>query len=215
MAEKKSDKKDSINTQNYLAFGLIFVGVFIVFASIILGARNYIPFNFANTQLKTIAPPEVPVDSITLGKGTIENLDNQITNPPGRISDEAVQTVRDLNEIIETVTGQISEESNQMADSNEKIYVTGHTQSGYEKTQINQESIKETNLWNATDYNDGDIKGSVYTVQQGDTLWEIAEAYYGGGANWTQILDSNADNIGFLADGSQALIYPGQVLYLK
>jgi nucleoid-associated protein YgaU len=68
--------------------------------------------------------------------------------------------------------------------------------------------------WVATDYQKGDIKGPTHTVRSGDTLWEIAEAVYGNGAMWTKILQANAPSIGFLPNGSQALIVPGQVLIL-
>lgn len=68
--------------------------------------------------------------------------------------------------------------------------------------------------WAATDYKQGDIKASSYTVKAGDTLWEIAEARYGNGAEWTKILSANSGNIGFLPNGSQALIMTGQVLVL-
>ena len=68
--------------------------------------------------------------------------------------------------------------------------------------------------WVATDYKFGDIKGSTYTVRSGDTLWEIAEAVYGNGSQWTKILAANSSSIGFLPNGSQALIIPGQVLTL-
>lgn len=68
--------------------------------------------------------------------------------------------------------------------------------------------------WVATDYQEGDISGSSYTVKSGDTLWEIAEARYGNGAEWTQILDANSSDIGYLPNGQQALIVPGQTLVL-
>lgn len=68
--------------------------------------------------------------------------------------------------------------------------------------------------WEANDYTQGDISGNTYEVTSGDTLWEIAEARYGNGADWTKILDANSDSIGYLPSGQQALIVPGQVLVL-
>lgn len=68
--------------------------------------------------------------------------------------------------------------------------------------------------WIPNDYKEGDIKGGTYTVVEGDTLWEIAEAVYGSGFEWGKILEANVDSIGYLPNGSQALIVPGQVLVL-
>lgn len=69
-------------------------------------------------------------------------------------------------------------------------------------------------VWTANDYKQGDIKSGNYTVKSGDTLWEIAEAVYGNGAEWGKVLEANKANVGFLSNGSQALIMPGQVLVL-
>lgn len=70
--------------------------------------------------------------------------------------------------------------------------------------------------WVATDYKEGDISkdSGSYTVKTGDTLWEIAEAVYGNGAEWTKVLDANSADVGFLPSGQQALIQTGQVLML-
>ncbi|MBI2414672.1 LysM peptidoglycan-binding domain-containing protein [candidate division WWE3 bacterium] len=68
--------------------------------------------------------------------------------------------------------------------------------------------------WVANDYVKGDIKNGDYKVVSGDTLWEIAEAVYGDGTQWTKILEANSKDIGFLPNGSQALITVGQVLQI-
>ncbi|KXK26425.1 MAG: LysM domain/BON superfamily protein [candidate division WS6 bacterium OLB20] len=86
------------------------------------------------------------------------------------------------------------------------------TEDAAAKSSRTQLLIEETGIWIATDYAEGDINPGNYTVQSGDTLWEIAEAVYGSGSMWTMIRDANAGQIGFLANGSQALIVPGQVL---
>lgn len=101
----------------------------------------------------------------------------------------------------------------------EEIKDAGKTVSSVKTTAeiARMESLKKTNeigVWVATDYKDGDIGKGNYTVVKGDTLWEISEAVYGNGANWSQILAANSSSIGFLANGSQALIVPGQVLVI-
>ena len=68
--------------------------------------------------------------------------------------------------------------------------------------------------WIANNYNSGDIQKGSYTVKSGDTLWEIAEAVYGNGADWVKILNANSSSIGYLPNGQQALIMPGQILVL-
>ena len=64
-------------------------------------------------------------------------------------------------------------------------------------------------IWVATDYQPNSKTGDTHTVQSGDTLWEIAEAYTGNGANWHQIAQAN--NVSYLSNGNP-LIMPGQVL---
>lgn len=68
--------------------------------------------------------------------------------------------------------------------------------------------------WVANDYEHGDIQSGSYTVVSGDTLWEISEAVYGDGSRWVDILNANSDSVGFLPNGSQALIFAGQALLI-
>ena len=76
---------------------------------------------------------------------------------------------------------------------------------------VNQQT---ESMWVANNYEKGDIEGDTYKVVEGDTLWEIAEAVYGSGFEWGRILEANKDSVGFLSNGSQALITAGQVLDL-
>jgi LysM repeat protein len=55
--------------------------------------------------------------------------------------------------------------------------------------------------WDAPTYAVADT----YVVQPGDSLWAIAERYYGNGALWPAIYHANADQI-----GDPDLIYPNQ-----
>jgi LysM repeat protein len=50
---------------------------------------------------------------------------------------------------------------------------------------------------------------TTYTVQKGDTLWNIAKAFYGNGSKYTKIYEANKDKI-----GNPNLIYPNQVLII-
>jgi nucleoid-associated protein YgaU len=49
-----------------------------------------------------------------------------------------------------------------------------------------------------------------YTVEQGDSLWSIAERAYGNGEQWSLIYRANERIIG----SNPNLITPGQVLYI-
>ncbi len=69
-------------------------------------------------------------------------------------------------------------------------------------------------VWTARDLTPNSVVEDSYTVQSGDTLWEIAEARYGTGFDWGKILEANKDSVGFLPNGSQALIEVGQTLVL-
>lgn len=58
-----------------------------------------------------------------------------------------------------------------------------------------------------------------YVVQSGDTLWGIAQAHYGSGAQWTKIYDANAETIETVAQQNGKAssdhghwIYPGTSL---
>ena len=52
--------------------------------------------------------------------------------------------------------------------------------------------------------------GSTYTVQPGDTLWDIAQRAYADPEDWDTIYDANKQVIG----NDPNLIKPGQVLHI-
>lgn len=108
----------------------------------------------------------------------------------------------------------IDEDASLDGDAISTTRVDAATASAKAKSDANQKRMVIKGEWIATDYEEGDIGVGNYEVQQGDTLWEISQAVYGNGAQWTNILERNVDQIGFLPNGSQALIIPGQILVI-
>jgi len=98
------------------------------------------------------------------------------------------------------------------ATSSTETTNTGHSQVGLARALANISEIDRTGIWRATQYQQGDIVSHTYVVHKGDTLWQIAKAYYGSGFEWKRILNANSSKIGFLPNGEQALIFPNQVL---
>jgi nucleoid-associated protein YgaU len=58
-----------------------------------------------------------------------------------------------------------------------------------------------------------EVQARSYTVVRGDSLWSIAQAYYGTGYQWVKIRDANSGKVGVLPNG-RPLITPGQVLVI-
>ena len=146
----------------------------------------------------------------------------------GKTSEEQQKTEETTNE--ETTSEETTTNTSEEDKTQGKIDEGATTEQKKEETETPSqvEEKKETTSqgsqatetkstggkWIANNYKPGDIKGGTYTVVRGDTLWEIAEARYGSGFQWGKIRDANLSKIGFLPDGSRALIFPGQVLTL-
>lgn len=114
-------------------------------------------------------------------------------------------------------TGEIKEETKETGEEQKEVKEVAQGEQKEQKPQpgpTGGPEVPVSGTWIPTNYNKGDISGGNYTVKAGDTLWEIAEARYGSGFEWTKILDANKSSIGFLANGSQALIEVGQNLVL-
>jgi nucleoid-associated protein YgaU len=133
----------------------------------------------------------------------IAGLKDVFVNNFGNNSKTDNTATADINVGISTTRAPEDKKENDIQNQNNK---------GLEKANKNIEKMAETGKWRATDYSQGDINRGSYVVQKGDTLWEIAEAVYGSGFEWKKILDKNASKVGYLPNGSRALIFPGQIL---
>ena len=119
-------------------------------------------------------------------------------------------TFRNFSDAIPTI-GELVSSITKSEDAEGEI-TSGESTSREQNIQNTEECTKLEELWEAFDYKPGDITGNSHTVKCGDTLWELAEAKYGEGFQWTKILEANSSDIGYLPNGEQALIMPGQVL---
>ncbi|MBN1331872.1 LysM peptidoglycan-binding domain-containing protein [Candidatus Dojkabacteria bacterium] len=132
-----------------------------------------------------------------------QNSDNEVQQPEEESTDQTTE------EQTEAEGGNVPSDGNY--DENEAAL----NKNAIEKSSANQNLMIELGRWIATNYEPKDIQTKTYTVQRGDTLWEISEAYYGTGFDWHKILELNRSDIGYLPNGSQALIIPGQILILE
>jgi len=130
---------------------------------------------------------------------------------------EETETSETTEETEETTEGEVNGDA--VADEQEEQEETPEEQA--EETNEEETAVKEENkvglskaVWVANNYVKGDVNGDTYTVVWGDTLWEISEGRYGSGFEWGKIREANLDKIGYLPNGSRALIFPGQVLKL-
>jgi nucleoid-associated protein YgaU len=117
----------------------------------------------------------------------------------------------------ETTEGEVNGDA--VTDEQEEQDETTEEQT--EEPKEDEAAVEEENkgglvntVWVANNYVKGDVNGDTYTVVWGDTLWEISEGRYGSGFEWGKIKEANLDKIGYLPNGSRALIFPGQVLKL-
>jgi nucleoid-associated protein YgaU len=107
-----------------------------------------------------------------------------------------------LDQLRETLSSRTSSEEGNDTNSEES------NETGDDVSNVNE----TTGEWVANNYEEGDVDSGNYDVLEGDTLWEIAEGAYGDGSLWTLIRDANAENIDFLPNGQQSLIYAGQTI---
>jgi len=81
-----------------------------------------------------------------------------------------------------------------------------------EETKKNQQI--ENNISSTSTKRDLPQEKNTYLVKEGDTLWEIAEAKYGSGFKYHEIIKKNPGKTFKFKDGREGLIFPGTILDL-
>jgi hypothetical protein len=148
-------------------------------------------------------------------------------NFKAEITEEAASSVREENK--ETVAGtnsridEITKSIKDKLSGDDKTEEDSQVKTQKETQKPRVDTIKKAQEntgnvlageWKANDYQKGQINKGSYTVKAGDTLWEIAEAVYGDGSQWVNILSANSASVDYLPSGQQSLIYSGQVLVI-
>lgn len=91
-------------------------------------------------------------------------------------------------------TGGNNENSTSAASNGDRIDTADHDSSAEVVSQRN--SVTNANSKETVVAQDGtEITAVVYTVEDGDTLWSIAQKFYGSGEYWSKIFSDNADII--------------------
>lgn len=91
-------------------------------------------------------------------------------------------------------------------DGTNDLYVTIRMKQ-YQKPEVPVLAVSGGGAQTSRDDSTGASQERTYTVQRGDTLWGIAQKYYGSGLSYKRLASANSDQI-----KNPNLIYPGQVL---
>lgn len=206
MAEENNvPTQEELQSRDRLA---LLVSIIFVFAIGILGYRFLNNTNNIKSAFYNVTSDDSTVSEDIIASSTVRDLEADQLNE----ENQDVAGAQDENQealVEDTQNSMDSMEQNAAPEEATNPVITME-----ESNQMVQDNTATTSdTWHVNDYNQGDIKpGETYTVKSGDTLWEIAEAVYGNGAQWTQILQANSGSIGYLANGQQALIVTGQTI---
>ncbi len=202
------------------------IAIAAIIAGFLVIAAGYVSYRYFSGGDSSNTGNGAPTASVQItNEPNVDDYEGMVTDLNGRIAG-GVSTSRadewenagDSDGIVMTKPDTVSGSSSTSASSTSSNSNTGsgiaqandaNTDSQNIQTQTNNVMTVNNGSWRANDYKHGDIKAGSHTVVRGDTLWEIAEAVYGNGADWHKIADAN--NVSYLANGNP-LIIPGQVL---
>jgi len=83
-------------------------------------------------------------------------------------------------------------------------------QSQIEKNISASSTVRDSNDTSKTSIENQEVDlGKKYVIQKGDTLWDLAEKYYGSGFEYPKIIEKNPGKTFLFKNGNQGLIYEG------
>ncbi|NBO22806.1 LysM peptidoglycan-binding domain-containing protein [bacterium] len=95
---------------------------------------------------------------------------------------------------------------------NKQYYYT-QVQNNISATSTIRDQENQTEKYSQDEYSQSknkEIKTEIkYVIKKGDTLWDLAEKYYGSGFEYHKIIEKNPGKTFKFADGRQGLIYEG------
>jgi len=94
-----------------------------------------------------------------------------------------------------------------------KQYYYNQIQNNISATSTIRDQENQTEKYSQDEYSQSknkEIKTEIkYVIKKGDTLWDLAEKYYGSGFEYHKIIEKNPGKTFKFADGRQGLIYEG------
>lgn len=145
---------------------------------------------------------------------TPEAISEENTGQEQGALDESVQSAESQQSALAGENTQALENDSQVGTTipDTSVEATVLDQSG-QAAEVTTPAVggSDTGTWVALAHAANSISGNTYTVQSGDTLWEIAQGRYGSGFEWSKIAQANG-----VQNSPQGypLIFPGQVLTL-
>lgn len=113
---------------------------------------------------------------------------------------------KDINTLVLIEECNVSETAGEEGDKYFSFKLLEYREFGY-KTVVTTQTGSAAKATNAPTTTKNPKASKTYTVKSGDSLWVIAKKFYGNGAKYTMIYNSNKSKI-----KNPNLIYPGQVL---
>lgn len=181
----------------------------ILITGILVVVAGFVTYNFfANRAKETEETADVAIEQLqeTLDEEAEQPTETEETAP----AEEEQASPADLTEPVAEVAPVEEPAVGGVSGSN-----TEQDEAMLKDTGGPEAGVETMGMWTATDLEPNTQKDATqYTVKEGDTLWEIAEAKYGSGYEWTKLVAANVDTVQMLPNGVQALIAPGQTLQL-